>query len=55
MRHLGFLVLLPITLATNFSGQLPKPPESTVPLIANKKNPKVKMDLYFFYEVRKSQ
>ncbi|MDD1421171.1 CAP domain-containing protein [Dolichospermum sp. ST_sed1] len=38
MRHLGFLVLLPITLATNFSGQLPKPPESTVPLIANKNN-----------------
>jgi uncharacterized protein YkwD len=38
MRHLGFLVLLPITLTATFSGQLPKPPESTVPLIANKNN-----------------
>ena len=38
MRYLGFLVLLPITLATTFSGQLPKLPESTVQLIANKNN-----------------
>ncbi|MEI6446040.1 MAG: CAP domain-containing protein [Nostocales cyanobacterium ELA583] len=38
MRYLGFLVLLPITLATNFSGQLPKLPESNVQLIANKNN-----------------
>ena len=38
MRYLGFLVLLPITLATNFSRQLPNPLESTVQLIANKNN-----------------
>ena len=38
MRYLGFLVLLPITLATNFSGQLPNPPEAIVQLIANKNN-----------------
>jgi uncharacterized protein YkwD len=38
MCYLGFLVLLPITLATNFSGQLPNPPEAIVQLIANKNN-----------------
>ncbi len=38
MSYLGFLVLLPITLATNFSGQLPNPSEATVQLIANKNN-----------------
>jgi len=38
MRYLGFLVLLPITLATTFSDQLLKHPESTLPLIANKNN-----------------
>jgi uncharacterized protein YkwD len=38
MRHLGFLVLLPITLGTNFSDQLLKVPESNVQLIANKNN-----------------
>jgi uncharacterized protein YkwD len=38
MRYLGFLILLPITLATTFSDQLLKHPESTPPLIANKNN-----------------
>ncbi len=38
MRYLGFLVLLPITLTTSFSGQLQKPPEALVQLIANKNN-----------------
>lgn len=38
MRYLGFLILLPITLATTFSDQLLKHPESTSPLIANKNN-----------------
>ena len=37
MRHLGFLVLLPIILATTFSDQLLKLGESTGELIANKK------------------
>ncbi|MDB9308531.1 CAP domain-containing protein [Aphanizomenon sp. CS-733/32] len=36
MRHLGFLLLLPITLATTFADQLLKYPESTLPLIADK-------------------
>ena len=38
MRYLGFLILLPITLATTFSDQLLKPPESTIQLLANKNN-----------------
>ncbi|WP_228037054.1 hypothetical protein [Cuspidothrix issatschenkoi] len=38
MRHLGFLVLLPIILATTFSDQLLKLGESTGELIANKNN-----------------
>ena len=36
MRYLGFLILLPITLATTFSAQLPQPPASTIQLLANK-------------------
>jgi uncharacterized protein YkwD len=38
MRHLGFLLLLPITLATAVSGQLLKPSEITVPLISKQNN-----------------
>jgi uncharacterized protein YkwD len=38
MRHLGFLVLLSIALATAFSGQLLKPLQSAVPLTAKKNN-----------------